>query len=66
MFTVNLGFQDGWVGFHHIVYRKPLTAEDFYNGYLTKTANQCIVLQSLDNGLQNLTLHSHNKIRLKN
>lgn len=28
------GFQDGWVGFKAVVLKKPISAGDFYNGYM--------------------------------
>ena len=43
--------QNGWVGFRKIVVRKPMTAKEFYNGYLSKQSNHSLVLESLDNGL---------------
>ena len=43
--------KDGWAGFRKIVFRKPMTAKSFYNGYLSKPENKDIVFLSEENGL---------------
>lgn len=36
-------FQDGWVGFKAVLFKKRLTAADFYNGYLHQTGKGLFV-----------------------
>lgn len=45
--------RDGWLGFGGIVYRKPMTAKSFYNGFLSKCEQKLAVFTSLSNDLEN-------------
>jgi methionyl-tRNA formyltransferase len=44
--------KDGWVGFHGITYRKPMSAKSFYNGYLSKMEHCATAFDSLSNSLE--------------
>ncbi|XP_046550411.1 methionyl-tRNA formyltransferase, mitochondrial-like isoform X1 [Haliotis rubra] len=43
--------QNGWVGFENIVFKKKMSAQAFYNGYLSKVAERKLLLDSIKNGL---------------
>ncbi|XP_046335440.1 methionyl-tRNA formyltransferase, mitochondrial-like isoform X1 [Haliotis rufescens] len=43
--------QNGWVGFENIVFKKKMSAQAFYNGYLSKVADRKLFLDSVKNGL---------------
>jgi len=43
--------KDGWVGFHGIAVKKPMTAKSFYNGYLSKPEFHATAFDSQPNEL---------------
>ena len=45
--------QEGWAGFGTVVFKKPMSAKAFYNGYLSKSRNIGEVFTSIPNKLNN-------------
>ncbi|XP_050397084.1 methionyl-tRNA formyltransferase, mitochondrial isoform X2 [Patella vulgata] len=41
--------KDGLVGFRKITYQNPMTAKDFFNGFISKTEQKCIVFNCDNN-----------------
>ena len=55
---LNYHFQNGWVGFRKITLKKTMTAEEFYNGYLSKGHHEGEIFQSLDNTINKYILRT--------
>ncbi|XP_067653498.1 methionyl-tRNA formyltransferase, mitochondrial-like isoform X2 [Haliotis asinina] len=43
--------QNGWVGFENIVFKKKMSAQAFFNGYLSKVPERKLLLDCVKNGL---------------
>ncbi|XP_064645484.1 methionyl-tRNA formyltransferase, mitochondrial-like [Lineus longissimus] len=50
--------KSGWVGFHNVVIKKTMSAEAFYNGYLSKPYNRGVLFHSLDNAINKYILRT--------